>query len=93
MDYAKLIEGNIAYSPRHISVGEYVVYNPRPEILIAAGYKPVRYTDPPEAEPGYIAVPGWTETDEAIVQTWTMEPEGDVSDAEALDILLGGDGL
>lgn len=91
MNYAKLIDGNIAYSPRHISVGEYVVYNPASEMLTAAGYKPVTYADPPEVEPGYIAVPGWVETDEAIVQTWTVEPEGDVSDAEALDILLGGE--
>ena len=37
-----------------------------------------------------MAVPGWEETEEEIVQTWTVEPEGDISDAEALEILMGG---
>ncbi len=92
MNYAKLIDGQIQFAPRHIPVGEYVVYNPTPEMLIEAGYKSVQHTAIPETEPGYIGVPGWTETDEAIVQIWTAEPEGDVSDTEALEILLGGDG-
>lgn len=90
--YGKLINGIIVFVPRHIPMGEYVVYNPTPEMLVEAGYKPVIYTDPSETEPGWITVPGWTETADEIVQTWTVEPEGDISDAEALDILLGGEG-
>ena len=31
------------------------------------------------------------ETEEEIVQTWTVAAEGDIPDAEALDILLGGE--
>lgn len=91
MNYAKLIDGAIVYAPRKLNVGEAVVYNPYPEMLVEAGYKPVRYTEAPEVEPGYIAAPGWEETEDAIIQTWHVEPEGDIDPSEALDILLGGD--
>lgn len=90
MTYAKLIEGQIVFAPRKIRGPEYTTYNPPAEMLIEAGYKPVTYTDPPEVEEGYVAVPGWEETEEAIVQTWTVEPEGDISAEEALEILMGG---
>ena len=83
MTYAKLIDGAIVYAPRKLPVGEYVVYNPTPEMLTGAGYKPVRYTDPPEVEPGYVAVPGWEETAGEIVQIWTVEL-APVSDEDAL---------
>ena len=73
MIYAKLINNQLQFAPRKLPVGEFVVYNPTTEMLTEAGYKPVIYTDPPETEPGYLAVPGWEETEEAIVQTWTVE--------------------
>ena len=92
MNYAKLIDGELVFAPRRLSVGDYVVYNPTPEMLTEAGYKPVQYIDPPQTDPGYIAVPGWTETDDAIVQTWTAEEEPDEVDADrAMEILFGGD--
>ena len=93
MRYAKLIDGAIQFAPRKLAVGEYVVYNPVADMLTEARYKPVQYTEAPEVEPGYIAIPGWTETEEAIVQTWSIEPEGDIPDDEVLEILLGGEGL
>lgn len=83
MTYAKLINGNLILAPRHIPVGEFVVYNPTPEMLTDAGYKPVRYTDTPEVNPGYVAIPGWTETETEIVQVWTVEL-APVSEDEAL---------
>ena len=83
MMYAKLINGNLQPAPNPIYIEPYWVGNPTPEMLIAEGYKPVVYTDPPETEPGYIAVPGWTETAEEIVQTWTVEFEP-ISEGEAL---------
>ena len=73
MRYGKLIDGNIVYAPRKLRGDEYTVYNPTEEQLTEAGYKPVTYTDAPVVEPGYIAVPGWTETETEIVQTWTVE--------------------
>ena len=73
MRYAKLINGSISYAPNPILHNGLIRYNPPPEIYLAEGYKPVRYTDPPTTEPGYIAVPEWVETAEEIVQTWTEE--------------------
>lgn len=92
MQYAKLIDGEIQYAPRKVQNGAYIVYNPAAALLTALGFKPVRFTQPPEAEQGSVAVFGWTETEAEIVQTWTTEPEGDISDAEALEILMGGEG-
>lgn len=77
MKYAKLIDGNPFFAPNPILHAGLWYGNPPAEVYTAEGYKPVTYTDPPQTEPGYIAVPGWTETDEAIVQTWTVEPEPD----------------
>lgn len=73
MRYAKLINGSIYYAPNPILHNGLIRYNPPPEIYLAEGYKPVRYTDPPTPEPGYIAVPSWAETAEEIVQMWTEE--------------------
>ena len=71
MKYAKLINGNIVYAPRKLAVGDYTVYNPTPEMLIAEGYKPVVYTEPPgEPDPGYMLVDKWVETSEEILQSW-----------------------
>ena len=83
MNYAKLIDGQIVYAPRKLPVGEYVIYNPTPEMLIAEGYKPVVYTEPPTVEPGYVAVPGWEENVLEIVQTWTVE-QVPITEEEAL---------
>lgn len=90
MTYAKLIDGAIVYSPRKLTVGDSVVYNPPPEMLVEARYKPVRYTEPPTVEPGYISVPGWEETETEIRQTWIVEPEPDeISEERAYRIITG----
>ena len=90
MIYAKLIDGEIVFAPNPIVIADRQIGNPPDEVYRSEGYKPVTYTDPPKTEPGDIAVSGWEETTEAIVQTWSVEPEGDISDTEALEILLGG---
>ena len=92
MDYAKLIDGVLVLAPRKLRHGDTVVYNPPVPLLREQGCKPVRYTESPAEEPGYCAVSGWTETENEITQIWTLEWKGDISDAEALDILLGGEG-
>lgn len=91
MRYAKIHEGELLFAPHKLPSGDTVVYNPPAALLRELGYKPVTYTDPPETEEGWIPVQGWTETEEEIVQTWTVAAEGDIPDAEALDILLGGE--
>lgn len=90
MSYAKLMDNVLVFAPRRLSDGETVVYNPPADILTARGWKPVVYTEAPTLEAGFAAVFSWTETEEAVVQTWTSVPEGDIPDAEALDIILGG---
>lgn len=91
MKYAKFVAGNLILAPNPIIVEDRQIGNPPGEVYLEQGYKPVRYTDPPETEPGYIAVSGWEETSEEIVQIWTVEPEPDAVDAErAMDILFGG---
>ena len=83
MNYAKLIDGAIVYAPRKLRLETVTVYNPTPEMLIAEGYKPVVYTEPPETQPGYVAAPGWEETTDEIVQVWTVEL-APVTEEEAL---------
>ena len=91
MGYAKLVNGKLCRAPRRLEIGTDVVYNPTAAMLLSSGYKAIRLSQQPEAEPGFVAVSGWMETEDEILQTWTVEPEGDISDEEALEILLGGE--
>lgn len=90
MIYAKLINNTISYAPRSVLRNGNWIGNPPAEVLVELGYKPVRYTNQPETEPGYIAVPGWEETESEIVQNWTVEPEPDeISIERAYNIITG----
>lgn len=73
MRYAKLINGNLQLAPNPIYIDPWWIGNPTPEMLIAEGYKPVHYTEPP-AEPGegYQWVESWSETESEIVQGWVL---------------------
>ena len=89
MRYAKLIDGKIIFAPRKLVGETTTVYNPTPEMLMAEGYKPVRFTEPPEVPEGYIAVPSWQDEGFEIVQVWHIEEAPDEIDAEeAMEILL-----
>lgn len=91
MTYAKLIDGNLEIAPRKLPGEGVVVYNPPAEMYLAAGFKPVEFTDAPEAPEGYYYDSGWEEQEEAIVQTWTLvELPDDIDAAEAFDIIFGG---
>lgn len=90
MRYAKLINSRLSYAPNPIRHDAMWYGNPSPEVYLAEGYKPVRYTDQPTPEPGYISVPGWVETEKEIVQTWAAEPEPDeISEERAYRIITG----
>lgn len=89
--YGKLIDGNLRVAPKVLTGEGTIVYNPPAEMYLQAGYKPVTFTpEPGDAPTGYVYVPGWEETDEAIIQTWTLEEEPDIDEAEAFDIIFGG---
>ena len=78
MRYAKLIDGSIVYAPRRVVYQGMRIYNPPAEVLLALGYKPVQYTDPPEVPAGYYLQESWVETTEQIVQVWSLVPEEEV---------------
>jgi len=89
--YAKLIDGNLHIAPRKLPGDGVIVYNPPAEMYAAQGWKPVQYTDPPEAPEGYYYESGWEEQTDAIVLTWALVPlPDDIDDAEAYDIIFGG---
>ena len=75
MKYGKLINGAVRFAPNPVLIGGNYIGNPPAEVYAGLGDKPVVFTDPPEVGEGYLAVPGWEETAETIVQTWTAAPE------------------
>ena len=90
--YVKLIDGNLKIAPKKLTLGESTVWNASVSDYLAQGWKPVRFTDEPEPIEGYYWQSGWTETETEIVQTWTQEPlPDDVDEAEAFDIIFGGE--
>lgn len=97
MDYARLIEGEIQFAPRKLSTiinnEAFTVYNPPPALLEFSGYFPVIYNDMPnDASEGYHYEQRYIFNDDEIIQEWVLTEDSDeISDAEALAIILGGD--
>lgn len=94
MSYAKLMESLPVWAPNPITVNGVRIGNPPAELYAAEGYKPVRWAEQPEPQGVGRFVETWTETDGAIVQGWQWQEaadEDEISAAEALRILLGGD--
>lgn len=89
--YAKLIDGALNIAPKKLSGDGVVVYNPPESMYREQGWKPVTFTDEPEAPEGFYYESGWEEQTDAIVQTWTLTPlPDDIDEAEAYDIIFGG---
>ena len=96
---AKIIDGVFTPAPRkierQIDGADYITYNPTDEMLAEQGWLPVIFTDPPEAPEGYHYEPYYTEqiteTGTVIYQEWELvkDPD-DISDSEALEIIMGG---
>ena len=70
--YAKLQNTTLQIAPKHVQWDGNTVINPGEDILLALGYLPVLYTDPPSIDDGYYAAPHWTQTETAIVQEWNV---------------------
>jgi hypothetical protein len=83
MKYAKLIDGYPQYAPNPIEHNGLWYGNPPGSVYEAEGYKPVIYTQPPEIQPGYIAVYGWDDDGESLRQIWTVVPEP-ITEGDAL---------
>lgn len=89
--YGKLIDGYILPAPNVLTIGDNQVWNAPAEVYLSQGWKPLEYTEQPEAPTGYHYESGWEEQDSAIVQTWTLvEDPDDIDEAEAWGIIFGG---
>lgn len=95
MNYAKLIDGFPVYAPNPILHNGLWYGNPPADVYLAEGYKPVTYTDQPEPLGVGWWVELWTEDNLNIYNTWEWHEatdEDEISDAEALGTIMGGDG-
>lgn len=75
MKYGKIIDDELQLSPHRVIYNGMQIYNPPADVLLALGYKPVRFQDPPDVPQGYMLVESWQETSEEILQIWTLIPE------------------
>ena len=90
MSYAMLNNPMLRFAPNPMLHNGRWIGNPPPELYLELGYKPVVWSEQPEPTgDGYYAET-WTETDAAILQSWRWVDDPEISDAEALDIMLGG---
>lgn len=93
---AKIIDGVFTPAPRkierEIDGEDYITYNPTDEMLAEQGWLLVVETDPPgDAPEGYHYEPTYTEEGGEIVQGWELvQDPDDISDSEALEIIMGG---
>lgn len=87
--YGKLVDGALVIAPRHLIIGQNIVYNPTDEQYESNGYKTVIYTEPGDDPPdGYCYSPYWTEDENTIIQAWELIEET-VDAEELLSILTG----
>lgn len=91
MRYAELIGQTLTYAPSVVQWRGRTVINPSGEKLRELGYKPVRFTDQPEPLGDGYYVERWTETETEIVQGWEWVDDPNISDEEALNIIMGGE--
>ena len=93
MKYAKLLDGYPQFAPNPIYVDGNLIGNPPAEQYLQRGYKPVQFSKMPGISPGFYAEESWSDTGESILQSWTVQEDPNLSDGEALQIILGGDAL
>lgn len=86
--YAKLRNNMPQIAQKQVQWEGKTVINPSADILLALGYLPVQYTDPPTVDDGYYAVPRWTQTENAIVQEWDVRKDTSPMTAEVVTRLL-----
>ena len=91
MTYAILCSGIPVFAPNPVLDSENYIGNPSAALYLTLGYKPVLYCPQPEPQGDGYYSELWTENDEAIVQTWEWVSNSEISDEEALRILIGGD--
>ena len=71
----KLVNGAISYAPKKIIVDGKTIFNPSETLLKEQGYKDVETSSAPAVSTQtQQAVPGWTEQEDKIAQTWELKP-------------------
>lgn len=71
----KLVNGAISYAPKKIIVDGKTIFNPSETLLKEQGYKDVETSSAPAVSAQtQQAVPGWTEQEDKIAQTWELKP-------------------
>lgn len=89
--YGRLIGGILTTAPKKLEINGSWVWNAPSKDYIEQGWKPVQFTEAPEAPEGYYYKSGWEETETKIVQTWDAKPlPDDIDEAEAFNIIFGG---
>ena len=86
--YAKLQNNTLQIAPKQVQREGHTVINPGEDILLALGYLPVQYTDPPAVDDGYYAAPRWTQIETAIVQELDVVKDTSPLTAEEVTRLL-----
>lgn len=90
--YGILINGVLRFAPKKVEYNDTIIYNPSDSVYEVLGYFPIVYTEKPDDAPdGYHYEFSWEQTETEILQTWHLVEDSDeISDEEALEILLGG---
>lgn len=86
--YAKLKDNTLEIEPKQMQLDGKTVINPSDDTLVASGYLPVLYTEPPTVQDGYYAAPHWVQTDTAIVQEWDIKKDNRPLTAEQVTEML-----
>lgn len=95
--YAKIENGNLVTAPRRITLDGMQIFNPTPEHLEQAGYKPVTETPMPEdpAPDGQHYEKTYEDTGDIITQGWALvedeevEPSGKTLEERVTDLEAG----
>jgi len=91
MKYGKLTEGRLEFAPNPLRLEDRTVFNPPADMLEAEGYKPIVFSEMPQAREGYYSAYNWAENSAEIYQDWyeVLMPEPEISDGEYLLKALG----
>ena len=94
--YAKIENGTLIPAPRRIVLSGMQIFNPTPDQLTQAGYKPVTETPMPDDAPdGQHYEPTYSDSGDTITQGWTLaeneevEPAGKTIEERVTDLETG----
>ena len=94
--YAKIENDTLIPAPHRIVLSGMQIFNPTPDHLTQAGYKPVTETPMPDDAPeGQHYEPTYSDTGDTITQGWTLvedeevEPSGKTLEERVTDLETG----